>query len=43
MPKLNHADNPLQFYTATLLEWKKLVSLLVITPIKAQTLTMALY
>ena len=25
MPKLNHADNPIQFYTATILEWKKLL------------------
>ena len=24
MPKLNHAENPVQFYTATILEWKKL-------------------
>lgn len=26
MPKLNHADNPVQFFTATILEWKKLLS-----------------
>ena len=32
MPKLNHAYNPIQFYTATILEWKKLVSLLVLSP-----------
>ena len=25
MPKLNHADNPVQFFTATILEWKKLL------------------
>jgi REP element-mobilizing transposase RayT len=25
MPKLNHAENPVQFYTATILEWKKLL------------------
>lgn len=25
MPKLNHTDNPVQFYTATILEWKKLL------------------
>lgn len=25
MPKLNHSDNPVQFYTATILEWKKLL------------------
>ena len=25
MPKLNHADNPIQFYTATIMEWKKLL------------------
>jgi putative transposase len=25
MPKLYHADNPIQFYTATILEWKKLL------------------
>ena len=25
MPKLNHAENPIQFYTATILEWQKLL------------------
>jgi len=25
MPKLNHLENPLQFYTATILEWKHLL------------------
>ena len=25
MPKLHHADNPIQFYTATILEWQKLL------------------
>jgi putative transposase len=25
MPKLNHAENPVQFYTATILEWKYLL------------------
>ena len=25
MPKLNHAENPIQFFTATILEWKKLL------------------
>lgn len=25
MPKLNHVDNPVQFFTATILEWKKLL------------------
>jgi hypothetical protein len=39
MPKLNHADNPIQFYTATILEWKNLVSLLVITPTRANVLS----
>ena len=25
MSKLSHADNPIQFYTATILEWKHLL------------------
>jgi len=25
MPKFNHSDNPIQFYTATILEWKHLL------------------
>ncbi len=25
MPKLNHTDNPVQFFTATILEWQKLL------------------